>query len=211
MVKRVAVDKKLAFLQAGLRQEILDRASVKVFPDKTELIREGQYVKVVPVVLRGLIKVFVSVGERELLLYYIGPEESCIMSFAASLHQSPSRVFAITEEETEVLLLPADQVSGWVRRFPSFNTLFYQQYHKRYEDLLQTIQALLLDKLDARLMKYLTEKAEQKGSKQLNIRHREIAAELGTAREVVTRILKKLESEGRIRQMPGGVIIIEGR
>lgn len=176
-------------------------------PADKEILREGQYVRMIPIVLEGLVKVFTRVEEKELLLYYIGSAQSCIMSFSAGLNQSPSRIFAITEEPSLLLLLPADKLNGWIREYPAFNELFYHQYNLRYTEMLDTINSLLFGRMDHRLYNYLLEKSKLKGEKILDIRHKQIASELGTAREVVTRVLKKLEQEGKIRQTPAGIEI----
>jgi len=177
-------------------------------PAGIEILREGQYVKVVPIVLQGLVKVFTRTEEKELLLYYIDSAQSCIMSFSAGLTQSPSRVFAITEEPSLLLLLPADKLTGWIREYTALNELFYQQYNLRYIEMLDTINSLLFGKMDYRLYNYLLEKGRLKGEKVLDLRHKQIAAELGTAREVITRVLKKLEQEGKIKQTAAGIEII---
>lgn len=194
-------DKELltAIANSGQLQEV---------PANLEILREGQYVRMIPIVLEGLVKVFTRVEDKELLLYYIGPAQSCIMSFSAGLAHTPSRIFAITEEPTLLLLLPSDKINGWVRQFPALNDLFYHQYNLRYTEMLDTINSLLFGRMDHRLYNYLFEKSKLKGEKILDIRHKQIAAEMGTAREVVTRVLKKLEQEGKIKQTDSGIEII---
>jgi CRP/FNR family transcriptional regulator len=202
------IKKHLHFLGPELLDEVLRFGIIKNIPADTEILKEGQYVKVIPVVLEGLIKVYSRYDDKELLLYYIEPFESCIMSFSASLRNEPSRIYAVTEEETRALLLPSDKVTEWIRQFHGINTLFYQQYNLRYAELLETIKYLLYHKLDKRILDYLVEKSRLKGDKILNIRHKQIASELGTAREVITRLLKKMEKEGKIRQHPQGIEIL---
>lgn len=191
-----------------LLAEIAAAGSIVEVPGGKEIQKEGQYVKAIPIVLQGLVKVFTSTEEKELLLYYIGSAQSCIMSFSAGLSNSPSRIFAITEEPSVLLLLPADKLNKWVKQYPALNELFYQQYNLRYTEMLDTIQSLLFGRMDHRLYNYLLEKSKLKGERMLNLRHRQIAYEMGTAREVITRVLKKLEQEGKIRQLPGGIEII---
>ncbi len=157
----------------------------------TEILREGQFVKVIPIVLNGLIRVYTRRKERDLLLYYIRPNESCIMSFAASLKNEPSKVFALTEEDTTALLLPVDKVSSWIKQYPNLNDLFYQQYNLRYSELLDTIHHVLFEKMDTRLYDYLKEKVNLTNKNPLKISHRQIASELGTARKIISRVIKK--------------------
>ena len=173
-----------------------------------QLFREGQYVKVVPIVLDGLVKVYTQTDQKELLLYFIKPRESCIMSLSAVMHNDPSKIFALSEEKSTLLLIPAEKISQWLKEFPTLNTLFYQQYDQRYAELIETIQQLLFNRLDHRIYEYLVELSRLKGTRILDIRHRQIAQDLGTAREVITRTLKKLEKEGRLRQEEGGIRLL---
>lgn len=202
------IKKHLYFLGPELLEEVIRFSIIKDIPEDTEILSEGQYIRVIPIVIQGLIKVYSRYEDKELLLYYIEPFQSCIMSFSASLKNEPSRIYAVTEENTRALLLPVDKVSAWIKQFPGMNTLFYQQYNIRYAELLDTIKYLLYHKLDKRIMDYLVEKSRIKGEKILNIRHKQIANELGTAREVITRLLKKMEKEGKVRQVPEGIEIL---
>jgi CRP/FNR family transcriptional regulator, anaerobic regulatory protein len=197
----------LPAFNSELLQEIAGSGSIQDVPAGMEILKEGQYIKMIPIVLEGLVKVFTRTEEKELLLYYIGSTQSCIMSFSAGLTNSPSRIYAITEEPSMLLLLPTDKLSKWVKQFPAINDLFYQQYNLRYTEMLDTINSLLFGRMDHRLYHYLLEKSKLKGEKILDIRHKQIATELGTAREVVTRVLKKLEQEGKIKQTAAGIEI----
>lgn len=202
------VNKTLAHLNPDLVSEISDAAEVRFLQQGTTLLRDGQYVKVIPIVTEGLIKVFSRYQEKELLLYYIQPGESCIMSFAASLRNEPSKVFAVAEEDTKAILLPVDQVAYWIKQYPDINTLFYKQYNLRYADLLDTINHILFNKLDIRIYDYLQKKKQLTNQNPLKISHSQIANELGTVREVVSRVLKKLENEGKVIQHSNRIEIL---
>ena len=202
------IKKHLSHLGKDLLHEITERATLRQVPRNTEILRVGQYIKVIPLVLEGLVKVFTRYQDKELLLYYIQPDESCIMSFAAMLKNDPSQVFAVTEKESTILLLPTTFVSNWIRQYPTLNSLFYQQYNQRYSDLLSTINHLLFDKLDRRVYDYLSEKVKVSGKNIISITHRQIANELGTAREVISRVIKKLETEHLILQHDDGLEIL---
>lgn len=169
------------------------------------LMRQGQYVKVIPVVLEGLVRVSTLTENRELLLYFIKPSESCVMSFSAILHNNASKIQAEAGEKSRLLLLPAERIPGWVREFPRLSMLFFEQYNTRYQELIDTIQQLLFNRLDHRILHYLEELASIRQTRIIGIRHRELAQHLGTAREVVTRTMKRLEAEGRIRQLDGAI------
>ena len=199
---------KFSYLKKDLVDEFIRIGTTSDIPKDTQILRVGQYVKVIPIVIEGLIKVFTRYEDKELLLYYIQPNESCIMSFSASLKNEPSKVFAIAEEDTRALLLPVDKVEKLTIQFPDINNLFFQQYNVRYTDLLETINHLLFSRMDKRLHAYLIEKGKLKSSREVKISHRQIANELGTAREVITRTMKKLEAEGLIRQQPNFIELL---
>ncbi|MBN1986168.1 MAG: Crp/Fnr family transcriptional regulator [Prolixibacteraceae bacterium] len=195
-------------LSSALVSEIQNHGIKKDVPAEIEVMREGQYIKAIPFVMKGLVKVFSRYDDKELLLYYIKPGESCIMSFDACLQNKPSKVYASTEENSTILLLPVEKVFQWMREYPEMNTLFFLQYNSRYSELITMINQVLFEKLDKRLMEYLKAKTRLTKKNPINIPHRKIANDLGTAREVVTRILKKLENEGRISQNAEGIKII---
>lgn len=199
------VKKYLSFIGTDLQHAFAQDGVIMDVEPGVEILHEGQSVKMIPLVLEGLIKVFTRNDDRELLLYYIEPKESCIMSFLAGIKNKPSKIFAITEMPTKVLLLPSHKVETWTNQFPSLNTLFYDLYNTRYSELIDTLNQLIYQKLDSRLYEYLKEKSRVKSTTLLDLRHREIAQELGTSREVITRVLKKLEKEGKIRQQDNGI------
>ena len=204
------IQQQLSFLSTSLIEELLKHSTINDFPKGTQILRDEQYVKVLPIVLNGLVKVFSKFEEKELLLYYIEPNQSCVMSFSAALKNTPSKVFAITEEDSKILLIPVDKLPKWLREFPDLNTLFYSQYDLRYSDLLDTIQHILVDKMDKRLFDYLKNKSKLTNNKSIKLTHGQIANELGTAREVISRVLKKLESENKIQQTANGIILHAG-
>jgi len=203
------IKERFGFLGSDLITEITREAAIKNIPADMVILRENQYVKVIPVVISGLIKVFTTYREKELLLYYIQPNESCIMSFAASLKNEPSRIMAITEKDTQALLLPVTQIERWTRQYPGLNSLFFRMYNERYVDLLDTINNLIFNKLDERIVEYLHRKSDILRTDLLDITHKQMASELGTAREVISRILKKLEQSNSIRQEKEGIRLLD--
>lgn len=194
------LEKAVSFLGPELGAEILKASQVLDVPKGTEILRVGQYITVIPIVVSGLVKVFSTFEEKDLLLYYIKPDESCVMSFFAGMKNEQSKIYAVTEEDSKILLMPIERVSNWVSEFPSINQLFYQQYNLRYTELLKTIHHVLLNKMDKRLYDYLIEKTRLTNQNPIKISHREIANELGTAREVISRVMKKLVIEGKLKQ-----------
>lgn len=199
----------LSYFNTGLREKILAGSVQQTIPGKTMILDEGQRVSHIPFVLSGALRVFTRHEEKYFLLYYVKASESCIMSFAACLSRERSSVCAQTLEETDLLLIPADLVNELVNTEPAFNLLFHRQYKARYQDLLGTISEIVFTNLDERLYHFIRKAIEMGSGTALHLSHREIAAELGTAREVVTRLLKKLEKEGKIFQKEGIISLFE--
>lgn len=199
--------KRFNFLGPDLLQEIGNDGKLLNIPAATELVKKGDYVKSVPLVLDGVIKVYSRYQEKELLLYYIKRDDSCIMSFTSVIQNSRSLIYATTEKDSRVLLLPAESIQKWIQKYPALNKLFYNQYHVRYTDLLDTIEQLIFFNLEDRLLDYLQTKISHTDSKLLDITHRQIADDLGTAREVISRTIKKLERKNKIVQTNSGIKI----
>ena len=203
------IDKKIfSNLKPELREKIIAESIVEEIPKGSEILKEAQYVKVLPIVVSGLVKVYSKFDEKELLLYYIEPAQSCVMTFYAALKNTPSKVYATTEEDSKILLIPVRHLPSWLKEYPDFNELFYNQFNLRYSELLNTIGHLLLDKMDKRLYDHLQKKSLLTQHNPIKMSHNQIANELGTAREVVTRVLKKLETDGKVKQNADGIKII---
>jgi CRP/FNR family transcriptional regulator, anaerobic regulatory protein len=194
----ITLKKLIPQVDTELLQFIADEAVEMDVPADTTLLKTGNYVQSVPLVIKGLIRVSRNEEDKELLLYYIHPGEMCIMSFSACCNNSASLIEAATLEETRILLIPSVKLREWINRFPSFNFFVYEMFNKRYLDLIETIDQLIFNHLDERLFNYLNEKALLTGTKSLSITHQQIATDMGTAREVISRLLKKLEREKKI-------------
>jgi CRP/FNR family transcriptional regulator len=130
------------------------------------------------------------------------------MSLAVSLKNEPAKINAVTELPTVLMLLPVQRVLEWLNEFPEFNLVFYNQFYKRYADLVDTLQQMVFNNLEVRLLEYLRDQASMAAGGVVNMRHRQMAADLGTVREVITRTLKKLEKAGQIRQSKDGIEIL---
>ncbi len=180
-----------------MREKLLSYGTVKTFHDGDVILNENAYIKVIPIVTRGTIKVMRTEEDgHEILLYYIQPGESCIMSFLGGMHHETSKIKAVAEEETEILLIPIDKVSSLIKEFPEWLDYIFRLYHKRFEELLQVVNDIAFKKIDERLLDLLKKKSEISNSKTLNITHEQLANELGTARVVISRLLKQMEKSG---------------
>lgn len=197
----------LPFLDLPFVEVLLKECAILNIPKGEEVIKQNGFTPGVPIVLEGLIKVSTQNEDRSLLLYYIQPGQSCVMSFSSCLKGNPSKVYATTIEDTKILLVPIEKLEMWLKKHPSFNTLFYSQFETRYADLLGNIKQLLFHNIDQRLYEYLKNKNTFLQNQTIKIKHKQIANDLGTAREVISRTLKKLEKEGLINQTSKGIFI----
>lgn len=197
--------KMFEFLGDDFVDEFKDSTLFMEFPSKTELIKEGQFVKYIPIVLEGLVKVFTISDDKELLYYFIKSEQSCIMSFSCIFKDGISRVNAIAEEDTKIALIPTPQILKWIVTYPKINTVFYEQYEFRYTSMMEMVNQAIFHRLDKRLLEYLKTRTSATGKKIIKRSHKDIANDLGTAREVISRLLKKFENEGLISQNGDGI------
>ncbi len=186
-------------LSSVIREKLLDVGIMKTFEPGSTILRFNAYINSIPIVFKGSIRVMRADDEgKEMLLYYINPGESCIMSFLAGMHLDTSKVKAIAEETTEVLFVPMDKVNLFIKEFPEWLDYIFKLYHKRFEELLSVVNEVAFKKLDERLLSFLQKKSEQNGDVNILISHEQLANELGTARVVVSRLLKQMENQGLV-------------
>ena len=180
-------------------REIKAHSYTKTYEPGTVLFNEGDFVKHLPIVLSGSIKIVrESEDGKEIYLYTILPGESCLMSFLGAMSHEKSKVRAIVDEKAELLLIPSDIAAKWIDEYPSWNRFILQLYNKRLEELLDTVNAIAFQKMDQRILEALNRKYKTSGNKEISITHQQLADELGTHREVVSRLLKQLEKEKKV-------------
>ncbi len=183
-----------------IKEKILEYGNVKTFSEGETIQNENAYIRAIPIVMNGSIRVMRTDEEgREILLYYITPGESCIMSFLGGIHEDTSKVRAVAEEETEILFIPVEKVNELIKEFPEFLDYIFNLYHKRFEELLEVVNAVAFKKVDERLLHFIKRKSELTKSHTLYVTHEQLANELGTARVVVSRLLKQMEEEGLVK------------
>ncbi|MCD0456542.1 Crp/Fnr family transcriptional regulator [Chryseobacterium sp. LC2016-27] len=181
----------------------------KTYNEGDIILDENSSIRSIPIVMKGMIKVIRTEEDgREILLYYIQAGESCIMSFLGGMHNEKSIVKAEVEEDAEILFLPVDKVSLFIKEYPEWLDYIFRLYHKRFEELLDIINAIAFKKVDERLLNLLTKKAEISKSKTIIITHEQLANELGTARVVVSRLLKQLEDTGKLKLGRNKIILL---
>ena len=183
----------------------------KNYPAGTVILNENASIRSIPIVTKGILKVLRTDEDgREILLYYIGAGESCIMSFLGGLHHETSKVRAEVEEDAEILFLPIEKVSLFIKEYPQWLDYIFRLYHKRFEELLEIINAIAFKKVDERLMTLLKKKSELTQSQTIAITHEQLANELGTARVVVSRLLKQLEDAGVVELGRNKIKLVSG-
>ncbi len=145
---------------------------------------------------------------REILLYYIKAGESCIMSFLGGIHQETSKVKAIAEEDVEIQFLPIEKLNTLMRESSEWTDYIFRLYHKRFEELLEVVNAIAFKKMDERILNFLEEKKKMNGSNEINITHQQLSEELGTARVVVSRLLKQMELNGTVKLFRNKILLV---
>ena len=192
-----------------LKKEIDEAGQVKSFPAGTVILNLNAYISSIPVILSGSIKVMQTDEEgKEILLYYIKPGESCIMSILAGMHEDKSKIKAIVEEDVELLLIPVEKAKEWIREFPEWTDFIFNLYQKRFEELLGVVNSVAFHKADIRLLNLLNQKSSLYRSAEIKITHQQLADESGLSREAVSRVLKQMENEKLISIKRNKIILM---
>lgn len=183
-----------------LVEKLYQNGFIKQYQQGDIILDENASIRAIPIVMKGMMKVIRTEEDgREILLYYIKAGESCIMSFLGGMHNEKSVLKAEIEEESEILFLPVEKASLFMKEYPEWVDYIFRLYHKRFEELLDIINAIAFKKVDERLLQLLEKKSEISQSKTVVTTHEQLANELGTARVVVSRLLKQLEDAGKLK------------
>lgn len=186
-------------LSQSTLNKLKEHSVTKTFAEGDIIMNEHSYIRSIPIVLKGSIRVMRTDEEGgEILLYYIRPGESCIMSFMGAMHGQPSMIKAIAEEEVEILFIPVEKSTAFIKENSEWLEYIFQLYHKRFEELLDVVNAVTFQKTDKRILHFLQEKKKLSNSSDINITHQQLAEELGTSRVVVSRLLKQMETDGLV-------------
>ncbi len=186
--------------EEALLEEITRVGTLREVPADFELMDIGEPIKGVPLMLSGAIKISrEDINGDELLLYYLEEGDSCTMTMAWEMGQQKSQIRAVTELPSQLIMVPLSAVEDWSSRFPSWRKFIFQSYHKRMEELLATVDSIAFDQLEKRLWAYLVEKKRVTKMNTLSITHQTIAQEMHSSRVVISRLLKRLEVDQKIR------------
>ncbi|MCH8554420.1 MAG: Crp/Fnr family transcriptional regulator [Schleiferiaceae bacterium] len=199
-LKPAALGKYLPMLShPDLLSDIIEKGRLKYFDAGDIVMDFGISVTSIPILLEGNLRVVRHDDEgRELLLYYLTEGQSCAASLQCCMNNKKSEVQAIAEEECTILFLPQEVTNDWIMQYPEWKDFIIRTYQSRFEDLLNTLDALAFSKLDERLSFYLQEKSRIHKDDTVHISHQDIANDLNSSREVISRLLKKMEQRGML-------------
>jgi len=186
--------------EVKLQEEIASVGKLYSYHSGDIIMDYGSYVRLVPMVIEGSIKVSRESEEgHEIFLYYLNPGESCAMSFTCCMMNKKSDIRTIAEEDTELIGIPVKYMDDWMSKYSSWKNFVMRSYDTRMKELMQTIDSIAFKKMDERLLKYLQDKSETIRSKIIKTTHQEIAFDLNASREAVSRLLKQLEKQEEVR------------
>ncbi|MDJ1496294.1 Crp/Fnr family transcriptional regulator [Cytophagaceae bacterium DM2B3-1] len=186
--------------EAQLLQELSQVGKFMEAEAGTVLMHAGGYIRFVPILLSGSIKILRSDADgREALLYYLGAKDSCAMSLTCCLNHKQSEITAVVDEKSRLILVPIDKIEEWMGKYRSWKQFVFSTYQQRFDDLLVAIDQIAFHKLDERLLLLLKRKSEQYNCQVFNVTHEELGNELATSREVISRLLKQLEKMGKVK------------
>lgn len=198
----------LSALGDVLRQEFFQKASLARIPSGRDVMAEGDRIEAIPLVLSGTIRVY-RIGEtgREITIYRFEQGECCVLSADSILGNKLFPACAQVEDEVEVAFIPAATFDDWLDRSPAWREFVFEAMSRRLLSLLDTLDDVAFGRMDARVASLLLRRAREPET--IQITHQEIADELGSSREVISRILEDFQSRGLIHLSRGSVRIAE--
>lgn len=183
-----------------LLEEILENGTYKKIKEGEKLMEIGQYVTYMPLLISGAIKVLREDKDGdELLLYFLERGDTCAMTMTCCMGHTKSEIRAIAEMDTELIMIPVQKMEDWTGKYKTWRNFVFDSYHNRLMEMLDTIDSIAFYNMDERLVKYLNDKTKYSEDHFINSTHQDIAYELHTSRVVISRLLKKLEKNGRIK------------
>lgn len=183
-----------------LLKEISEIGILKEVTEGDKLMEIGQYITAMPLLISGAIKILREDSEgNELLLYFLEKGDTCALTLSFNRGQRKSEIRAIAELDTVLIMIPIQKMEEWSSTYKSWRNFIFDSYQNRLQEMLDTLDSIAFLRMDERLLKYLRDKQKLTQSNELHSTHQEIAYEMHTSRVVISRLLKKLELEGRIK------------
>jgi CRP/FNR family transcriptional regulator, anaerobic regulatory protein len=199
MDKLDLIKKTFPFLEKELILEIDRISTLHELNVDQSILGEGDYIKSFPMVLQGSLRVVrLSESGNELLLYYLNSGEICSMSLTCCIGLQKSNIKMIAEEQSVVITIPVDVPEKWMSEYKSWKEFMMYSYKHRFDELLDTIDSIAFMKLDERLLRFFEERYRSTGKTSFQGTHQEIALQLNTSREVISRLLKSMERKNYI-------------
>jgi CRP/FNR family transcriptional regulator len=199
MEKTELIRKTFPFLEKDLIAEIAEVSVINELEPDQSLLGEGDYIKAFPMVLKGSLRVVrLSEDGNELLLYYLNQGEICAMALTCCMGLQKSNIKMTAEESSVVLTIPVDKPEKWMSEYRTWKEFMMYSYRKRFDELLDTIDSIAFTKLDERLVRFFEDRYKSTGKSIFKGTHQEIALQLNTSREVVSRLLKNLEKINKV-------------
>ena len=187
-------------LEDGLYEAILEHAEIKEIPAGTPLLKVGQNIRSTMMVVEGTVKLYQENEEGdEYFMYYISPGQACAVSMVCSFQSEQSQVLAKALTNVTLLTIPIKYMDEWLSKFKSWHYFVIKTYRTRFEELLKTVNEVAFKNMDERLEFYLKQQVEKFGTT-LKLTHQEIATDLNSSREVISRLMKKMEENGRLKK-----------
>ncbi|MDO7135533.1 Crp/Fnr family transcriptional regulator [Algibacter lectus] len=200
MEKALLKEKFSNALDQDIINEILEVGSFKTFQKDDIIIDINQNLEYIPLLLSGNIKILREDSDgNELLIYFLEAGETCTMSLTCCMGTSKSKIRAVAESNSSIVLIPVANMQIWFHSNHSWRNFILESYQSRFNEMLETIDNLAFLKMDQRLYNYLLNKAELSGSKTIIVKHLDISEDLHTSRVVISRLLKQLENENKIK------------
>ncbi len=195
--------------EQGLIETIDKSASERIFHSGEILMRTGQFIKSTVLVLKGRIKIYRENEDGgEFLMYYLGPGEACALSMICAMQSQASEIMAKATEETEVLMIPIQLMDELMSRYKSWYQFVLKTYRSRFDEMLMVIDNVAFRNMDDRLEFYLKRYMNETGKNIIEISHQDIAYDLNSSREVISRLLKKMETMGKLKLNRNAIEII---
>lgn len=196
--------------EEALINEIIVVASYKEFKTDDYLIEIGDYIKSMPLLLNGAIKILREDEDGdELLLYFLERGDTCAMTLTCCLGQSKSKIRAVAETDGSLLMIPVEKMEEWLTKYKTWRNFVFESYNIRLNEMLEAIDTLAFMNLDERLYKYLTDKVKVLGDTEIKNTHQQIATDMHTSRVVISRLLKSLELQGKIKLQRNKIEVLQ--
>jgi len=195
--------------EEDLLSEINNVGILKEVPKGFMLIEIGSYIKSIPLLVNGAIKIMrMDDDGDDLILYFLERGDTCAMTLSCCMGQAKSEIRAIAETDTKIVMIPVIKMSEWMSKYKSWQNFILESYHNRMMEMLEAIDTIAFLKMDERIFKYLRDKAMVNNNDIVNVTHQDIAYDLHTSRVVVSRLLKTLENDGKIKLNRNSIKII---